>query len=90
MAAICAYLFVGFAEDLPGGLGVEEADDDPRVLPLQVGHGGLRVPQETLPGGYVDPGELSSGLQVIQGLKWKMLDFLLRPLIVFLSMRTAK
>ena len=34
-----SHLLVNFAEDFSGGFGVEEADDDPRVLPLQVRHG---------------------------------------------------
>ena len=65
-----SYLFVCFTEDLSRGLCVKKADDDPRVLPLQVGHGRLRVSEEALAGGDVDSGKLRPGLEVIQSLKW--------------------
>ena len=64
-----SYLFVGFAEDLSRGLGVKESDDDPGVLPLQVGDGRLRVPQEALAGRDVDPGKLGPSLEVVQRLE---------------------
>ena len=67
--ATFTHVLEDLAEHLPGGLDVEEADDDPGVLPLQVRDGCARVPQETLPDVDRHPGALGAELEVVQGLE---------------------
>ena len=62
-------LLVHLAEHSPGGLRVEQPDDDARVLPLEVGHRRRRVEEEALPRRDVDVGSLRTGLKVVQGLE---------------------
>ncbi len=64
-------LLVYFAEDLPGCLCVEESDDDPGVLPLEVGHRCGGVQQEALARGDVNALVLGSKFKVFQGLQWQ-------------------
>ena len=49
-----SHLLVNFTQHFSRRFGVEQPDDDPRVLPLQVGDGRARILQEALTRGYPD------------------------------------
>lgn len=64
-----SHLLVNFTQHFSRRFGVEQPDDNPGVLPLQVGDGRPRIPEEALARGYPDARRLCPALQVIESLK---------------------